>query len=182
MRENKGKGMCRRQKIEWILHQGQYKCANCGNGSPLPNVSHWRHGAPKIRYGWHTWSIHAGRHGRWDNAYEARREMAELLTKLDPKLYRKYMTNKRGRTVLYVELNKSLYGTLQAELLFWRNLASSLHDWGFDINPYDWWVANKTVDGKQMTVVWHVDDLKISNENGDTVDALINKPSERYGK
>ena len=64
--------------------------------------------------------------------------MAELLTKLDPKLYRKYMTNKRGRTVLYVELKKSLYGTLQAELLFWRNLVSSLHDWGFDINPYDW--------------------------------------------
>ena len=43
-------------------------------------------------------------------------------------------------------------------------------------------MANKTVDGKQMTVVWHVDDLKISNENGDTVDDLINKPSERYGK
>ena len=43
-------------------------------------------------------------------------------------------------------------------------------------------MANKTVDGKHMTVVWHVDDLKISNENGDTVDDLINKPSERYGK
>ena len=52
--------------------------------------------------------------------------MIELLTKLDLKLYRKYVTNERGRTVLYLELNKALYGTLQAEILFWRNLTSSL--------------------------------------------------------
>ena len=31
-------------------------------------------------------------------------KMAELLTKLDPNLYRKYVTNEKGRTVLYVEL------------------------------------------------------------------------------
>ena len=31
-------------------------------------------------------------------------KIAELLTKLNPKLYRKYVTNKKGRTVLYVEL------------------------------------------------------------------------------
>ena len=92
------------------------------------------------------------------------------------------MTNERGGTVLYVELKKSLYGTLQAALLFWRNLTSSLQEWGFEINPYNWCVANKTVDGKQMTVVWYVDDLKISHKNGYTVDTLINKLSERYGK
>ena len=43
-------------------------------------------------------------------------------------------------------------------------------------------MANKTVDGKQITGVWNVDDLKISPENGDTVDALINKLRKRYGK
>ena len=31
-------------------------------------------------------------------------KMADLLTKLDLKLYRKYVTNKKVRTVLYVEL------------------------------------------------------------------------------
>ena len=45
-------------------------------------------------------------------------EMAELLTKFDPKLYHKYVTNEIWITVLYVELNKVLYGTLQAALLF----------------------------------------------------------------
>ena len=29
-------------------------------------------------------------------------KMTELQTKLDPKLYQKYVTNERGRTVLYV--------------------------------------------------------------------------------
>ena len=43
-------------------------------------------------------------------------------------------------------------------------------------------MANKTVNGKQMTVMWHVDDLKISHKNEDTVDALIRKLSKRYGK
>ena len=33
-----------------------------------------------------------------------------------------------------------------------------------------------------MTVLWHVDDLKIYQKNGDIVDALINKLSGRYGK
>ena len=70
---------------------------------------------------------------------------------------------------------------LQAALLFWGNLTSSLQEWGFEINPYDWCVANKTVNGKKMTVVWHVDNLNISHKNGDTVDALIIKLSKKYG-
>ena len=59
---------------------------------------------------------------------------------------------------------------------------SNLQEWGFEINPYNWCVANKTFDRKQMTVVWHVDDLNISHENGDTVDALIKNLSKQYGK
>ena len=33
-----------------------------------------------------------------------------------------------------------------------------------------------------MTVIWHVDELKISHVNGYTEDALISKLRERYGK
>ena len=43
-------------------------------------------------------------------------------------------------------------------------------------------MANKTVDVNHMTVVWRVDDLKISHKNQDTVDAIINNLSEQYGK
>ena len=53
-------------------------------------------------------------------------KMVDILTNLDPKMYRKYITTEKGRPVLYVELKKSLYGTLHATLFFWRNLTSSL--------------------------------------------------------
>jgi len=38
------------------------------------------------------------------------------------------MTIKHGKKVIYVQLLKALYGTLQAALLFWQNLSSFLID------------------------------------------------------
>ena len=34
---------------------------------------------------------------------------------------------------------------------------------GFVVNPYDPCIANKIVDGHQLTLQWHVDDLMISH-------------------
>jgi hypothetical protein len=33
----------------------------------------------------------------------------------------------------------------------------------FTINPYDPCIANATINGNQMTITWHVDDLKVSH-------------------
>ena len=55
--------------------------------------------------------------------------LAELLAKVDPKLYTKYLVKENGKTVMYVQLQKALYGTLSAALLFWRDL-SGLPDRG----------------------------------------------------
>jgi hypothetical protein len=38
--------------------------------------------------------------------------MAELLVRIDPKLYRKYVQMVNGKQVLYVELKKALHGTI----------------------------------------------------------------------
>ena len=62
-------------------------------------------------------------------------EIAEILVRMDPKLYRKYVKDENGKTVLYMELLKALYGTLRAALLFWKLLSSKLVLWGFVINP-----------------------------------------------
>jgi uncharacterized protein YeaC (DUF1315 family) len=43
--------------------------------------------------------------------------MAELLTRVDPDKYRAYMSKESGKQVLYIELQKALYSTLQAALL-----------------------------------------------------------------
>ena len=42
--------------------------------------------------------------------------MAELLTRVDPAKYCMYMSKENGKQVLYIELQKALYGTLQAAI------------------------------------------------------------------
>jgi hypothetical protein len=108
--------------------------------------------------------------------------IAELLVKLDPKLYRKCVQTQHGKSVMCVKLKKALYGTLQAALLFQENLSKSLKEWGFEINPFDWCVANKMMDGKQCIILWHVDDIKISHANPKVVDRILGLLQGRYGK
>ena len=109
-------------------------------------------------------------------------KMAELICRLDPALYRKYITNEDGKPVLYVKLNKALYGTLKAALLFWKLLTKNLEQWGFVTNPYDWCVANKMINGKQCTILWHVDDLKKTHVDPNVVTDVIKDIEKVFGK
>jgi hypothetical protein len=74
-----------------------------------------------------------------------------------------FVTEERGEPIQYVELLKALYVTLQAALLFNKKLKQDLEGIGFEINPYAPCVANHTVKGKQHTVVWHFDNIKLSH-------------------
>ena len=38
------------------------------------------------------------------------------------------------------------------------------------------------IDGKQMTLCWHADDIKASHENPKVVDNFVNWIKEKYGK
>ncbi len=78
--------------------------------------------------------------------------LAELIAKTDPKLYRKYLVDKKGNKVLYLRLQKALYGMMKCALLFYQKLVSELRSMGFIINSYDPCVANKIVNGKQLTL------------------------------
>lgn len=49
-------------------------------------------------------------------------ELAELFVKLKPKLYSQYVMRKNGKSTIFLRLNKALYGTLQAALMFWQDL------------------------------------------------------------
>ena len=108
--------------------------------------------------------------------------MAELLAKIAPDTYQEYVYHRRGQAYIYCKCNVAIYGTLKAALLFWKKLSASLKSRGFVINEYDWCVANKTINGKQCTIVWHVDDLKISHVDSNVVDEVIASLKEEYGK
>jgi Reverse transcriptase (RNA-dependent DNA polymerase) len=107
--------------------------------------------------------------------------MVDLLLNVAPE-YAIFVTYENGKKVLYVLLTKALYGTMRAALLFWRKLTAQLIEWGFETNPYDPCVANMMVDGKQCTVLWHVDDLKISHVSKDVVEDVLKKLNKVFGK
>ena len=52
---------------------------------------------------------------------------------------------------------------LVSAMLFYCKLTKALLSYGFELNPYDPCVANKMVNGEQLTVSWHVDNLKSSH-------------------
>jgi Reverse transcriptase (RNA-dependent DNA polymerase) len=107
--------------------------------------------------------------------------MVQLLVEIDAS-YAKFVCTENGKQVMYVQLAKALHGTLKAAMLFWHKLTEFLEGIGFVTNPYNRCVANKIVDGKQCTVAWHVDDLKISHVDLRVVDNVIALPVSEFGK
>ena len=104
-------------------------------------------------------------------------ELVDILISIDQNYYQDYVTYERGQKVIYVELLKAIYGTLEAALLFYKKLRKDLEENGYKINPYDPCVANKMINGKQHTVMWHVDDLMASH-----VDANVNEEFIKWVK
>jgi len=45
----------------------------------------------------------------------------------------------------------------------WEDLSTFLLGLGFTRNPYDWCVTNKEVMGTQQTILFYVDDIKMSH-------------------
>ena len=83
--------------------------------------------------------------------------------------------------MLYVYLSKALYGLLQSALLFYRKLPSELEGFGFTVNPYDPCVVNNMVNGLRMTVIWYVDNLKISHKDSGEVTKFIEHFRKLFG-
>ena len=53
---------------------------------------------------------------------------------------------------------------------------------GFKLNPYDRYVKNKLVNSKQCTLVWYVDDNKVSHMEEKVVQDLINDLKSNFGE
>jgi hypothetical protein len=62
---------------------------------------------------------------------------------------------------------------MKSALLFYCKLVVDLHSIGFIFNPYDPCIANKMINGQQMTICWHVDNLFISHKDYQAVSNII---------
>ena len=108
-------------------------------------------------------------------------EEVELICKLNPE-YRKYIMWERGKKVLYLQLIKALYGCIKSALLWYECFTKCLLNIGFKLNKYDPCVANKMINGKQCTIVWCVNDSKISHTESKIVDQVILAIEEKMGR
>ena len=99
--------------------------------------------------------------------------MVDLLIRTNI-IYEEYVyVTKRGEKVIYVQLTKAMYDTIRAARLWWENLSGKLLDMEFEFNPYDLCVMTKEINGKQYTVVWHVDDLKVSHLDPEVITGVL---------
>ena len=109
-------------------------------------------------------------------------DLVELLVQVEP-TYQPYITYEGTQPILYTELDKALYGMLQAVLLFWQKLSIFLTEkHGFVRNDYDWCVVKKMVSGKQCTVAWYVDDIKMCHESQQVLEDLLTLLNNKFGK
>jgi hypothetical protein len=110
-------------------------------------------------------------------------EMVDYMVACNPEKYGPFVhITATGKRLLYVELLKALYGCIKSALLWYKMLAKTLTKLGFKLNPYDPCVANKIINGKQCTICWYVDDLKISHVDPNVVTQVIASLEKQYGK
>jgi hypothetical protein len=106
--------------------------------------------------------------------------LADILCEMEPE-YRDYLVQEGGQSILYLHITKAIYGLLESAMLFYKKLVKDLTAYGFEINPYDPCVANKIVNGEQLTVSWHVDDLKASHKDPKVIDGFLEWIKQTYG-
>ncbi len=105
---------------------------------------------------------------------QIRGPLVDILVSIAPDVYGPYVTiGKKGKKQLLVQYLTALYGTMVALLLYYKKFVKSLKSKGFKLNPYNPCVANKQVNGEQLTVCFHVDDCKISHVISKVIDEMI---------
>lgn len=107
--------------------------------------------------------------------------LVDMLVQMDPGLYGPKVVMENGKKVLYTEVLQAIYGMLQSALLSYNKLRENLESDGFIFNPYDPCVCNKAVEGENLTIVIHVDDLKVSHKNPRIVDQFEQWVDFMYG-
>jgi hypothetical protein len=110
--------------------------------------------------------------------------LTKLMVQVDPALYRKYVTyGENNEPLLYAKLSKAIYSFLESFLILYKKIVDDLmkHSSPFTINPYDPCITNATIAGYQMTITWHINDLKILHIDPFQVTKLYQYLESIYG-
>jgi hypothetical protein len=105
----------------------------------------------------------------------------DIMCEVNPE-HLKNVVYENGGKVLYLQVVRALYGCIESALLWYNLYTETLEKMGFKINPYDRCVANKTINGKQCTIVWYVDDNKISHQDPKVVTEILEEIKKHFGE
>jgi hypothetical protein len=101
-----------------------------------------------------------------------------LLIKIDPS-FEQFLNDKYEMTV---KLKKALYGCLQSAKLWFELLVKELMVFGYKQNFVDPCVLNRVVDGKQSTILLHVDDIMVLSQISGETKELYAFLESKFGK
>ena len=79
--------------------------------------------------------------------------LIHILVEIIPETYTNYITEENVQRLLYIMMQKALYGMLVSTVLFYKELIKDREGIGFKINPCNVCVANRTIQRTQHTVV-----------------------------
>ena len=106
--------------------------------------------------------------------------MADMLANVNDK-YRSHVVREDGKSVLYVKVIRAIYGCIESALQWYKLFSETLVGLGFTLNDYDKCIANKMVNGKQMTISWHVDDCIVSHVDQSVLDEFGKTMIKEFG-
>jgi hypothetical protein len=104
-------------------------------------------------------------------------EVSDILCEIDSS----YESCRDSKGCVLVHLNRAIYGLVTSSYRWFETLCAFLVEQGYVPNAYDPCVYNKTIDGVQCTVGFHVDDLLITCINESAIDALTEAIKTRFG-
>ena len=126
--------------------------------------------------------LHAGvNHDKRRVIIKLQDEFVDMMCQVNEK-YKAYVCYEKGRKTLYLKLLRALYGCIESALLWYELFTSTLKNMGFSLNPYDKCIANKIINGSQCTIVWYVDDAKISHIDESVIKNIVKCLENKFGK
>ena len=105
---------------------------------------------------------------------------ADIMCEVNPE-HKNNIRVENGVQVIYLRLLKDLYIFIKSALLWYDIYSNTLKSQGFLINLYDRCIANITIQDKQCTMPWYVDNKKVSHIDEEVNTKLIETISEHSG-
>ena len=107
-------------------------------------------------------------------------DFVDIMCEVNPE-HKKNVVYENGKKVLYMEVLQAIYGCIESVLRWYELFSETLEKEGWKINPYDKCVANKEISGEQCTIVWYVDDNKVSHKDPEVVTEVIDLMKSHFG-